>query len=60
MLPSVALDLLSWVNVLMPNWSRLVLIAGLGVGVAVALQYIGAHHASAANVALIFAACPSW
>ncbi|RZA30498.1 MAG: hypothetical protein EOP02_01320 [Proteobacteria bacterium] len=40
------------------NWSRHLLFAGLGKGVAVAPQYIGARHTSAANVALIFAACP--
>jgi drug/metabolite transporter (DMT)-like permease len=42
----------------MANWSRLLLLAGLGMGVAVAPQYIGARHTSAANIALIFAACP--
>jgi drug/metabolite transporter (DMT)-like permease len=42
----------------MANWPRLLLLAALGMGVAVAPQYIGARHTSTANVALIFAACP--
>jgi drug/metabolite transporter (DMT)-like permease len=42
----------------MANWPRLLLLGGLGMGVSVAPQYIGARHTSAANIALIFAACP--
>ncbi|RJG04227.1 DMT family transporter [Noviherbaspirillum sedimenti] len=57
-LPFVAPRLWAWRQVLMANWARLLLLAGLGMGVAVAPQYIGAHNTSAANVALIFAVCP--
>lgn len=56
--PSVVSRLWAWRSVLIANWPRLLLLAGLGMGVAVAPQYIGARHTSAVNVALIFAACP--
>lgn len=58
-LPFVAPRLWTSRRVLMANWSRLLLLAALGMGVAVAPQYIGAGNTSAANVALIFAACPA-
>ena len=58
LLPIAAPQLWKWRYVLIANWSPLLLLAGLGMGVAVAPQYIGAHDTSAANVALIFAACP--
>jgi drug/metabolite transporter (DMT)-like permease len=58
MLPTVAPRLWTWRHVLMANWPHLLLLAGLGMGVAVAPQYIGARHTNAANVALVFAACP--
>lgn len=57
-LPSVAPHLWNSRRVLMANRARLFLLAGLGMGVSVAPQYIGARHTSAANIALIFAACP--
>lgn len=58
LLPFVAPRLWAWRQVLMTNWARLLFLAGLGMGVSVAPQYIGAHNTSAANVALIFAVCP--
>lgn len=58
-LPFVAPRLRASRRVLIANWPRLLLLAALGMGVAVAPQYIGAGHTSAANVALIFAACPA-
>jgi drug/metabolite transporter (DMT)-like permease len=58
MFPSAAPRLWAWRHALMANWPRLLLLAGFGMGLAVAPQYIGARHTSAANVALIFAACP--
>lgn len=58
MLPFVAARLWAWRRVLMDERWHLLLLAGLGMGVAVAPQYIGAHNTSAANVALIFAVCP--
>jgi drug/metabolite transporter (DMT)-like permease len=59
LLPSVAPRLWSLRATLLANWPRILLLAGLGMGVAVAPQYIGARHASAANVGIIFAACPA-
>lgn len=58
MLPIVAPRLWDCRKVLLANWPRLFLLASLGMGVAVGPQYIGARSTSAANVALIFAACP--
>lgn len=58
LLPIAAPLLWKWRGVLMENWSRVMLLASLGMGVAVAPQYIGAQRTSAANIALIFAACP--
>ncbi|TCS37994.1 drug/metabolite transporter (DMT)-like permease [Paucimonas lemoignei] len=58
LLPSVAPSLWRWRHVLLAHWPQLLLLSALGMGVAVAPQYIGARHTSAANVALIFAACP--
>ena len=58
MLPMVAPGLWAWRQVLVANRWRLFLLAGLGMGVAVGPQYIGARDTSAANLALIFAACP--
>ncbi len=58
MLPMVAPGLWAWRHVLVANRWRLFLLAGLGMGVAVGPQYIGARDTSAANLALIFAACP--
>jgi drug/metabolite transporter (DMT)-like permease len=59
MLPTVAPHLWDGRKVLLANWPRLLLLAAVGMGVAVAPQYIGARNTSAANVALIFAACPA-
>lgn len=58
LLPVAAPQLWKWRRVLMANWPRMLLLASLGMGVAVAPQYIGARNTSAANIALIFAACP--
>ncbi len=58
MLPVSAPGLWAWRHVLLANRWRLLLLAGLGMGVAVGPQYIGARDTSAANIALIFAACP--
>lgn len=58
LLPIAAPELWKWRHVLMANGSRVLLLASLGMGMAVAPQYIGARNTSAANVALIFAACP--
>lgn len=58
MLPLAAPRLWAWRQVLMANGWRLLLLAAFGMGVAVAPQYVGARHTSAANVALIFAASP--
>lgn len=44
---------------LLANWQRILLLAGLGMGLAVGPQYIGARQTSAANIAIIFAACPA-
>jgi drug/metabolite transporter (DMT)-like permease len=59
LLPSVAPRLWALRATLLANWPRILLLAGLGMGMAVAPQYIGARHTSAANVAIIFAACPA-
>ena len=59
LLPTVGPSLWARRAVLLANWPRILLLAGLGMGVAVAPQYIGARHTSAANIAIIFAACPA-
>lgn len=59
LLPTVAPRLWALRATLLANWPRILLLAGLGMGVAVAPQYIGARHTGAANVAIIFAACPA-
>jgi drug/metabolite transporter (DMT)-like permease len=59
LLPSVGPRLWSLRHTLLANWQRILLLAGLGMGVSVAPQYIGARQTSAANVAIIFAACPA-
>ena len=59
LLPTVGPRLWALRSTLMANWQRLLLLAGLGMGVAVAPQYVGARHTGAANVAIIFAACPA-
>jgi drug/metabolite transporter (DMT)-like permease len=59
LLPTVGPRLVALRHTLLANWHRILLLAGLGMGVSVAPQYIGAHHTSAANVAIIFAACPA-
>ena len=50
-----------WVRrqLLLASWPRLLLLAGLGMGLAVGPQYIGARQTGAANIAIIFAACPA-
>ena len=59
LLPAVGPRLWTHRGVIMANFPRLVLLAGLGMGLAVGPQYIGARHTSAANIAIIFAACPA-
>ncbi|QDF98461.1 EamA family transporter [Azoarcus sp. DD4] len=59
LLPFVAPRLWACRAVLRAAWPRILLLASLGMGVAVAPQYMGAHDTSATNVALIFAACPT-
>jgi drug/metabolite transporter (DMT)-like permease len=59
LLPTVGPRMLALRHLLRANWQRILLLAGLGMGVAVAPQYIGARHTSAANIGIIFAACPA-
>ena len=59
LLPSVGPRLWALRGTLRANWPRLLLLSMLGMGLAVAPQYIGARHTAAANVAIIFAACPA-
>ena len=59
LLPAVGPRLWARRHALAANWQRLLLIAGLGMGLAVGPQYIGARQTSAANIAIIFAACPA-
>ncbi len=59
LLPTVGPRLWALRGTLLANWPRLLLLSGLGMGMAVAPQYIGARHTSAANIAIIFAACPA-
>jgi len=57
-LPFVAQRLVVERALLLANAPRILLLGGLGMGVAVAPQYIGAGYTSATNVALIISACP--
>ena len=59
LLPTVGPRLWALRHMLAANWSRLLLLAGLGMGLAVGPQYVGARETSAANIAIIFAACPA-
>ena len=59
LLPTVGPRLWALRATIMANFPRLMLLAGLGMGMAVGPQYIGARHTSAANIAIIFAACPA-
>ena len=59
LLPTVGPRLWALRHVLLANWQRMLLLAGLGMGLAVGPQYVGARHTSAANIAIIFAACPA-
>ena len=59
LLPSAGPRLWAQRWLLLANWPRILLLASLGMGVAVAPQYIGVRHTNAANVAIIFAACPA-
>jgi drug/metabolite transporter (DMT)-like permease len=56
LLPTVGPRMFALRLTLLANWPRILLLAGLGMGVAVAPQYIGARHTSAANIGIIFAA----
>ena len=57
--PSVGPRLWALRGSLRAAWPRLLLLSTLGMGMAVAPQYIGARHTGAANVAIILAACPA-
>ena len=59
LLPSCGPRLWALRGTLRANWRRILLLAGLGMGLSVAPQYVGARHTSAANVGIIFAACPA-
>ena len=59
LLPTVGPRMWALRQTLRANWTRILLLASLGMGVAVAPQYIGARHTSAANIGIIFAACPA-
>ena len=59
LMPSAGPRLWAQRALLLANWPRILLLSSLGMGVAVAPQYIGARHTNAANVAIIFAACPA-
>ena len=59
LLPVVGPRLWALRHIIMANFPRLILLAGLGMGMAVGPQYIGARQTSAANIAIIFAACPA-
>ena len=59
LLPSCGPRLWALRGLLRANWRRILLLAGLGMGLSVAPQYVGARHTSAANVGIIFAACPA-
>jgi drug/metabolite transporter (DMT)-like permease len=59
LMPSAGPRLWALRGVLRASWPRLMLLATLGMGLAVAPQYIGARHTGAANVAIILAACPA-
>jgi drug/metabolite transporter (DMT)-like permease len=59
LLPTVGPRMVALRHTLLANWPRFLLLAGLGMGVAVAPQYIGARHTSAANIGIIFASCPA-
>lgn len=59
LLPSVGPRLWALRGTLLANWPRLLVLSTLGMGLAVAPQYIGARHTAAANVAIILAASPA-
>ena len=59
LMPSCGPRLWALRHTLLASWTRILLLAGLGMGMAVAPQYIGARHTSAANVGIILAACPA-
>jgi drug/metabolite transporter (DMT)-like permease len=59
LLPTVGPRMFVLRHTLLANWPRILLLASLGMGVAVAPQYVGARHTSAANIGIIFAACPA-
>src|SRR5690349_5474744 len=59
LMPSVGPRAWALRGVLRASWQRILVLATLGMGMAVAPQYIGARHTAAANVAIILAACPA-
>src|SRR6476661_124814 len=59
LMPSIGPRMWALRGTLLASWPRILLLSTLGMGMAVAPQYIGARHTGAANVAIIFAACPA-
>jgi drug/metabolite transporter (DMT)-like permease len=59
LVPSISPRMWALRHTLRASWPRILLLASMGMGLAVAPQYIGARHTAAANVAIIFAACPA-
>ena len=59
LMPTVGPRMWALRGTLLANWPRILLLSTLGMGMAVAPQYIGARHTGAANVAIILAACPA-
>jgi len=59
LLPSCGPRMWALRHTLRASWQRILLLGGLGMGMAVAPQYVGARHTSAANVGIILAACPA-
>lgn len=57
-LPLAARGLWLWRRVLWNNAGQLLALAATGMAITVGAQYVGARDTAAANVALIFAACP--
>lgn len=58
LLPWVFPRLKVWSPVIRANWVQFSALAVLGMAVAVGPQYVGARTTTAANMALIFSACP--
>jgi drug/metabolite transporter (DMT)-like permease len=59
LMPTVGPRMWALRGTLLASWPRILLLSMLGMGMAVAPQYIGARHTGAANVAIILAASPA-